>query len=193
MAQNHLISQTKTFLAVALTAVTVVVVAIQFKPLNTGQPEALSQVVHMEAIKAVVPTVFPIVDQPRQLPRVGGHVKIATKKNYYQDEQIGTKYFNIQGGPTAMQQEMMDNGPIVACFDIYEDFYHYTTGIYHHVSGQLLGGHAVKVVGWGTENNTPYWLVINSWNQTWGLGGYFKIQRGNNECDFESQAIAGLA
>jgi len=92
-----------------------------------------------------------------------------------------------------MQQELFDNGPIVACFDVYEDFYHYTSGVYHHVSGDMLGGHAVKVVGWGTENNTPYWLVANSWNQTWGMQGYFKIQRGNNECEFESQALAGLA
>lgn len=30
---------------------------------------------------------------------------------------------------------------------IYEDFLHYKSGIYHHVHGEMLGGHAVKLVG----------------------------------------------
>jgi len=112
---------------------------------------------------------------------------------YPQDENKGTKYYQIQGGAAAMQQELFDNGPLVACFDVYEDFYHYSTGVYHHVTGDMLGGHAVKVVGWGTENDTPYWLVANSWNVSWGLQGYFKIQRGNDECGFESDTLAGIA
>lgn len=39
------------------------------------------------------------------------------------------------------------------------------------MSGKYLGGHAVKVIGWGSENGTPYWLVANSWNANWGLQG----------------------
>jgi cathepsin B len=27
-----------------------------------------------------------------------------------------------------------------------------------------------------------YWLVANSWNEDWGSNGFFKIQRGNDEC-----------
>lgn len=27
-----------------------------------------------------------------------------------------------------------------------------------------LGGHAVKIVGWGVLEGVPYWLVANSWN-----------------------------
>ncbi|EEC16669.1 cathepsin B, putative [Ixodes scapularis] len=41
-------------------------------------------------------------------------------------------------------------------------------GVYKHVSGKLLAGHAVKIIGWGTEKGTPYWLVANSWNTHWG-------------------------
>jgi cathepsin B len=44
-------------------------------------------------------------------------------------------------------------------------------GVYHHTTGGFLGGHAVKVIGWGTQSNTPYWLVANSWNTTWGMSG----------------------
>ena len=37
--------------------------------------------------------------------------------------------------------------------------------------------HAVLVVGWGTQNNIPYWLIKNSWGTTFGDKGYIKIKR----------------
>lgn len=30
-------------------------------------------------------------------------------------------------------------------------------GVYQHVSGRALGGHAIRILGWGVENGTPYW------------------------------------
>jgi cathepsin B len=32
-------------------------------------------------------------------------------------------------------------------------------------------------MGWGVDNNVPYWLVANSWNPHWGDKGFFKILR----------------
>ena len=37
--------------------------------------------------------------------------------------------------------------------------------------------HAVTVVGAGTEDGIPYWLVRNSWGPNWGDKGYLKIAR----------------
>lgn len=31
-----------------------------------------------------------------------------------------------------------------------------------HETGSFLGGHAVKIVGYGVENGVKYWLVANS-------------------------------
>lgn len=65
-------------------------------------------------------------------------------------------------------------------------------GVYKHVAGKALGGHAIRILGWGVENDTPYWLVANSWNTDWGNNGFFKILRGSDECGIENQVNAGL-
>ena len=44
-------------------------------------------------------------------------------------------------------------------------------GVYKHTTGQPLGGHAIKIMGWGTEQGEDYWLVANSWNPDWGDQG----------------------
>jgi cathepsin B len=59
------------------------------------------------------------------------------------------------------------------------------------VTGKNLGGHAIKMIGWGVENGTPYWLCMNSWNKSWGEEGLFKILRGSNECGIEDSVVAG--
>lgn len=57
----------------------------------------------------------------------------------------------------------------------------------------MLGGHAIKIIGWGVEDGTPYWLVVNSWNESWGDNGTFKILRGSDECGIEDNIVAGHA
>jgi len=86
----------------------------------------------------------------------------------------------------------MKNGPVEGAFTVYADFPSYKSGVYSHVSGGQLGGHAIRIMGWGVENGTPYWLVANSWNEDWGDKGTFKIKRGNDECGIESSVVAGL-
>lgn len=91
-----------------------------------------------------------------------------------------------------IQTEIMTNGPVEAAFEVYEDFVHYKSGVYVHHSGALLGGHAVKMIGWGVLNGTNYWTVANSWTTTWGADGFFLIIRGVDECGIEDGIVAGL-
>jgi len=101
--------------------------------------------------------------------------------------------YAVADSVAAIQTEMMTNGPVQAVFSVYEDFLHYKTGVYHHLWGGYVGGHSVKIIGWGVQNNQEYWFVQNSWTNQWGgEGGYFMILRGVNECGIEAGIYAGL-
>jgi len=114
------------------------------------------------------------------------------KVAYDKDKHFGTKSYAVEATVEAIQKELMVNGPVEAAFEVYEDFLMYKSGVYQHNAGRLDGGHAVKLIGWGVENGTPYWLLANSWNSDWGDSGFFKILRGKNECGIEEQIVAGL-
>jgi len=84
-----------------------------------------------------------------------------------------------------IKQSLYTSGPVESGFSVYDDFMNYKSGVYKKTSGaSLLGGHAVKIIGWGTENGDDYWLVANSWNTSWGENGYFRIAHG--ECGIEN-------
>lgn len=97
------------------------------------------------------------------------------------DKEPFTKYMCTNGtlvSPSdvpGIKSELYNNGPMQGGFDFYEDFFSYKSGVYHHVTGALVGGHSIKVIGWGTENGMDYWLCANYWGPTWGEQGFFKI------------------
>jgi len=106
------------------------------------------------------------------------------------DKYSFTGGINSYSNELAIQNAIMTGGPIATAFTVYSDFENYVSGVYHHVSGSAVGGHAVRFVGWGVDNGTKYWKVANSWNPYWGEKGYFRIIRGTNEGGIESQGIA---
>lgn len=112
-------------------------------------------------------------------------------KEYRADKFYGRSAYHVEDREESIQKEIMTHGPVEAAFEVYEDLLTYKSGVYKHVAGKLDGGHAVKMVGWGVDNGEKYWLIANSWNTDWGLDGFFKIARGNNECGIESQIVAG--
>ena len=94
-----------------------------------------------------------------------------------------------------IQKAIMTNGPVEAGFMVYKSFMSYKSGVYQREWWQfwdeLMGGHAIKIIGWGTEDGVDFWMIANSWGTTWGLDGYFKIKRGVNECSIEDTVYAG--
>ncbi|MBL2462909.1 peptidase C1, partial [Klebsiella pneumoniae] len=82
---------------------------------------------------------------------------------------------NTYSNPASIQAEIVATGPIEAAFTVYQDFMSYTSGVYIHTWGSQLGGHAVKMLGWGVSGSQNYWICANSWNTNWGMQGFFWI------------------
>jgi len=65
-------------------------------------------------------------------------------------------------------------------------FQYYTGGVFSDASCGTNTDHVVLVVGYGTDTNQDYWIVKNSWGDTWGEQGYIRMIRGQNECGLAS-------
>ena len=63
----------------------------------------------------------------------------------------------------AIQAEIFANGPVSAALSVYDDFMSYSSGVYTKTSSNLVGAHAVVLIGWGTDGGKDYWLFANSW------------------------------
>merc|ERR1712086_992556 len=50
-----------------------------------------------------------------------------------------------------IMEAIYNGGPVEVAFSVYSDFENYAGGVYHNVKGEQVGGHAVKIVGWGVE------------------------------------------
>nr|ADK37857.1 putative cathepsin precursor [Sitobion avenae] len=111
--------------------------------------------------------------------------------DYNDDHRFTRDFYYLTYG--SIQKDVMTYGPIEASFDVYDDFPSYKSGVYEKTeNASYLGGHAVKLIGWGVEEGTPYWLMVNSWNAQWGDKGLFKIRRGTNECGIDNSTTAGV-
>lgn len=91
--------------------------------------------------------------------------------------------------------EIMKWGPVAAGFQVFDDFltdYKDGTQVYTHPKKhqQTLGGHAIRIVGWGTGGGIDYWIIANSWGEEWGDRGYGKIAIMIPELQLEKNVVS---
>lgn len=92
-----------------------------------------------------------------------------------------------------MKRWLVEEGPLVTAFTVHSDFFAYWnsgSGVYSHVTGNSVGGHAVLVVGY--DDNAKAWICKNSWGNPIGANngegrpdGCFQI--GYGECSIDSR------
>ncbi|KAL4333822.1 hypothetical protein GQ457_07G015240 [Hibiscus cannabinus] len=59
-------------------------------------------------------------------------------------------------------------------------FQFYKGGVFEGECGNAMS-HAVTIVGYGTsEQGLEYWVIKNSWGESWGENGFMRIRRGTN-------------
>ena len=74
------------------------------------------------------------------------------------------------GGNAEAVKAALKKGPLITTLFVYADFVTYAGGIYKHVTGSSLGGHAVSLVGF--DDTKRAWLIRNSWGKEWGENGF---------------------
>jgi hypothetical protein len=101
-------------------------------------------------------------------------------------------------------KEIRARGPIPGNMSVPLGFSYYKSGIFsqneltknsgHFSSSTLFDkniswsnvDHSILLVGYGEENGVKYWIGMNTWGEKWGENGYFRILRGENDCNIES-------
>ena len=111
----------------------------------------------------------------------------------------GARYFAAQNtirsvggagilGNQQIQYELLLNGPGTLSLVAVTDIYAYAGGVYTPTSTAIAGGHEMSLIGWGVDNNVPYWLLQNSWGTGWGEGGFIRFIRGIDASTIESRS-----
>ncbi|XP_045805235.1 zingipain-2-like [Trifolium pratense] len=79
--------------------------------------------------------------------------------------------------------------PVSVSIAVGKEFQSYQKGVYSGTCGRSLN-HAVTIVGYGVnEEGKKYWLVKNSWGESWGENGYIRVLREGGE----SKGQCGIA
>jgi hypothetical protein len=85
------------------------------------------------------------------------------------------------------ETELLDavlQAPVAVAVRASPSFQYYASGIFNAADCNVRTvNHAMVLVGYGTTvDGTPYWILRNSWGDSWGEAGYMRIRRGVKQC-----------
>ena len=99
--------------------------------------------------------------------------------------------FNVKPDDQISLKTAVAQQPVSVAIEVDTRYFQsYTGGIIDSPSCGTNLDHGVLIVGYGEENGVKYWLLKNSWSQTWGEQGYFRILRSDSTND---PGICGIA
>jgi len=84
----------------------------------------------------------------------------------------------------AIKTAIMTYGVVDAAVYVTTDFQNYSGGVYSDNNTSCSGNpcyntttnHAISLVGWGHDaTEGDYWILRNSWGESWGEGGYMRL------------------
>merc|ERR1712023_192336 len=123
---------------------------------------------------------------------MGGAGGITTEENYPYDDATPacTAILCNSQDEDTLKANLASYGPVSIACDASE-WSSYTGGILTSSScksSSLKLDHAIQLVGYNEDGDTPYWIVCNSWTTSWGEDGYIYLKMGENTCGIADKA-----
>jgi len=88
-------------------------------------------------------------------------------------------YYDVSANSEEDLKSALAQQPVSVAIEADQDvFQYYTDGVITSSSCGTSLDHGVLAVGYGTDGDTDYWKVKNSWGSSWGESGYVRIERG---------------
>lgn len=120
-----------------------------------------------------------------------------SKKCQFDKTKVAAKLsgFNqIKGDEDHLVQAIFENGPVSVGINA-TPLQWYTSGVLN-LNATLCNpkrlNHGVTIIGFGTENGIPFYIVKNSWGANWGENGFFRISRGKNTCGINTDVSTAV-
>lgn len=111
--------------------------------------------------------------------------------SHWKDKVKASSWYKLPNNTRAIQLDILRHGSVSCQVMATCSMTDYAKGVYTP-SGEVCGGHVMRITGWGIEEETPYWWVANSWGHDWGLNGFIKWIRGVDAQGIESGVVAGV-
>lgn len=88
------------------------------------------------------------------------------------------RWFDVDESVESIKAAVYTYGPVAVGMAVTDDFKGYSGGCYENPHAVQVN-HGVVILGWDDGLCEGSWLCKNSWNTTWGDGGFFWIRYGH--------------
>jgi cathepsin L len=115
----------------------------------------------------------------------------------------GSSAFGMTGWETLpknayepLLRALAEKGPVAVSVAA-DAWFNYESGIFNGCGKDAVIDHAVVAMGYGEDasTNTKFWLIQNSWGETWGESGHIRLQRidSGDYCGMNNDPQKGVA
>ena len=129
-----------------------------------------------------------------EYPYVGRVQKCVSRTHPVAFKYAGVRY-PTSGDDASILKYLIRYGPIPVSIRITDNFLFYSSGVFDDEKCNIgPANHALLLIGYGVEakNNLEYWILKNSWGESWGEKGYLRLRRFRNFCGIASNSIVPI-